>query len=133
MLVCIPSVLTALTKLKAPDIGKILLERLSNEDVGVRTAAATNIGEVKPDGGVDALIAAYKRGEADLVFDTRAAAIEALSKYGAAAALPTLRAALKDKDWAVRVKAAELIKGLDPTIETAQAIRPAPSGRAGEL
>ena len=126
----LPSVLTALTKLKAPDIGKILIERLGSEDVGVRTAAATNIGEVKPDGGVDALIAAYKRGEADLIFDTRAAAIEALSKYGAAAALPTLRAALKDKDWAVRVKAAELVKGLDPTVETVEAIRPAPSGRA---
>ena len=78
---------------------------------------------------MDALVAAYKRGEADLVIDTRAAALEALSKYGAAAAMPTLRAALGDKDWAVRVKAAELLKTLDPTIETAQAIRPAPAGR----
>ena len=128
----LPSVLTALTKLKAPEIGKILIERLGSEDVGVRTSAATNIGEVKPEGGVEALIAAYERGEADLVFDTRAAAIEALSKYGAAAALPTLRTALKDKDWAVRVKAAELIKGLDPTIETAEAIRPAPSARSAK-
>jgi cyclophilin family peptidyl-prolyl cis-trans isomerase/HEAT repeat protein len=128
----IPSVLTALTKLKAPDIGQILLERLSSEDVGVRTAAATNLGDVRPQGGVEALIAAYERGQADLVFDTRAAAIEALSKYGAAAALPALRTALTDKDWAVRVKAAELIKGLDPTIETAQAIRPAPSARAAK-
>ena len=128
----IPSVLTALTKLKAPEVGKVLLDQLINADVGVRTAAATNIGDVKPDGGVDALIAAYKRGEADLVFDSRAAAIEALSKYGAAAAVPTLRAALKDKDWAVRVKAAELLKGLDPTIETAHAIRPAPALRAAK-
>jgi cyclophilin family peptidyl-prolyl cis-trans isomerase len=75
------------------------------------------------------LIKAYKRGEVDLVFDTRAAAIESLSKYGSAAAVPTLRAALTDKDWAVRVKAAELLRALDPTIETAQAIRPAPSAR----
>jgi len=52
--------------------------------------------------------------------------MEALSKYGAAAAIPTLRTALGDKDWAVRVKAAELLKSLDATIETAQAIRPAP-------
>jgi cyclophilin family peptidyl-prolyl cis-trans isomerase len=76
---------------------------------------------------VDALVAAYKRGEADLVIDTRASALEALSKYGAPAAVPTLRAALADKDWAVRVKAAELLKTLDPTIETAAAMRPAPS------
>ena len=52
--------------------------------------------------------------------------MEALSKYGAAAAIPTLRTALGDKDWAVRVRAAELLKSLDATIETAQAIRPAP-------
>ena len=84
----IPSVLTALTKLKAPDIAKILIEHLGKEDVGVRAAAASNIGELKPEGGVEALVAAYKRGEADLVIDTRAAALEALSKYGAAAAVP---------------------------------------------
>jgi len=123
----IPSVLTAMTKLKAPDVARILLEHLAKEDVAIRAAAATNIGELKPEGGVDALIAAYKRGEADLVIDTRAAALEALSKYGAPAAVPTLRTALGDKDWAVRVKAAELLKDLDASIETARAIRPAPS------
>ena len=124
----IPAVLTALTKLKAPDIEKILLARLAGEDVAIRASAATNLGDLKPSGGVEALIAAYARGEADLVVDVRAAAIEALAKYGAAA-VPPLRAALSDKDWAVRVKAAELLKTLDPTIETSQAIRPAPSGR----
>jgi cyclophilin family peptidyl-prolyl cis-trans isomerase/HEAT repeat protein len=126
----IPAVLTALTKLKAPGVAKILFDHLAKEDVGVRSAAAGNIGELKPDGGVDVLVAAYKRGEADLVIDTRAAAMEALSKYGPAAALPTLRTALGDKDWAVRVKAAELLKMLDPTIETARAIRPAPRSPA---
>jgi HEAT repeat protein/cyclophilin family peptidyl-prolyl cis-trans isomerase len=125
----VPSVLTALTKLKAPGIDTVLLEHLNKEDVIVRAAAATNIGEVKSEGAVEALIAAYKRGEADLVIDTRAAALEALSKYGATAAVPPLRAALTDKDWAVRVKAAELLKTLDPTIDTESAIRPAPSSK----
>ncbi|HUP41559.1 MAG TPA: HEAT repeat domain-containing protein [Vicinamibacterales bacterium] len=124
----IPAVLTALTKLKAPGMGQVLIEHLSKDDPGVRAAAAGNIGELKPEGGVDALVAAYKRGEADLLIDTRAAALEALSKYGAAAAIPTLRTALADKDWAVRVKAAELLKALDATIETAHAIRPVPVG-----
>jgi cyclophilin family peptidyl-prolyl cis-trans isomerase/HEAT repeat protein len=127
----IPAVLTALTKLKAPGIEKILFDHLGKEDVGIRSAAAGNIGELKPDGGIDVLVSAYKRGEADLVIDTRAAAMEALSKYGAASSLATLRTALGDKDWAVRVKAAELLKTLDPTIETAQAMRPAP--RAGAV
>ena len=122
----VAAVLTALTKLKAPGLAKILFDHLAKEDVGIRAASASNIGELKPDEGVDALVAVYKRGEADLVIDTRAAALDALSKYGAAAAVPTLRAALQDKDWAVRVKAAELLKALDPTIETAGAIRPAP-------
>ena len=125
----VPSVLTALTKLKAPDVAKVLFEHLGKEDVNVRAAASSNIGEILPEGGVEALVAAYKRGEADLVIDTRAAAIDALSKYGAAA-VPTLRTALADKDWAVRVKAAELLKTLDPSIDTAQAIRPAPSSRS---
>ena len=129
----IPAVLTAMTKLKAPGIAKILFEHLAKDDVGIRSAAAGNIGELKPEGGVDVLVAAYKRGEADLVIDTRAAALEALSKYGAAAAVPTLRTALADKDWAVRVKAAELLKALDPTIETARAIRPAPVPNTVEL
>ena len=123
----VPAVLTAMTKLKAPGLAKILFEHLAKEDAGIRAAAASNIGELKPEGGVDALVAAYKRGEADLVIDMRAAALEALSKYGAAAAVPALRTALGDKDWAVRVKAAELLKALDPTIETARAIRPAPA------
>ena len=122
----IPSVLTAMTKLKAPGLAKILFDHLEKEDVGIRAAAATNIGELKPEGGVDALVAAYKRGEADLVIDTRAAVLEALSKYGGPAAIPLLRTALADKDWAVRVKAADLLKTLDPSIETARAIRPAP-------
>jgi cyclophilin family peptidyl-prolyl cis-trans isomerase/HEAT repeat protein len=125
----IPAVLTALTKLKAPGIDKVLIERLGTEDVGIRAAAAASLGELKAEGGVQALVAAYHRGEADLVIDTRAAAIEALAKYGAAEAMPTLKAALQDKDWAVRIKAAELLKTLDPTVETRDAIRPAPLRR----
>ena len=125
----IPAVLTALTRIKAPGVDKILIERLGSDDVAIRASAAANLGDAKPDGGVDVLLEAYKRGEADLVFDTRAAAIDALSKYGAPA-LPALRNALTDKDWAVRVKAAELLKKADPTIETAQAMRPAPDAPA---
>ncbi len=121
----VPAVLTAMTRLKAPGLAPILFDHVAKDDFGIRAAAAANIGDLKPEGGVDVLVAVYKRGEADLVIDARAAALEALSKYGAAA-IPTLRIALADKDWAVRLKAAELLKALDPTIETAQAIRPAP-------
>jgi len=126
----VPAVLNALTKLKAPGIEKILLERVTSEDVVVRATAAAAIGELKPDGGVEALVAAYKRGEVDLVFDTRTAAIEAIAKYGNAAAMPTLKTALNDKDWVVRTRAASLIKTLDPAVDAAADIRPAPASRA---
>jgi cyclophilin family peptidyl-prolyl cis-trans isomerase/HEAT repeat protein len=124
----IPEVLGALTKLKAPDIVKILLEKLQAEDVGVRAAAATNIGELKPEGVVEALTAAYKRGEVDLLYDVRAAVLEALANYGAAG-VPVIRTALGDKDWAVRIRAAELLKKLEPSTDAALGIRPAPPGR----
>ena len=98
----VPEVLTALTKLKAPGVVKVLLEKLQADDVGIRAAAATNLGELKPeaaaDGIIDALVAAYKRGEVDLLYDVRAAVIEALSNYGPAAGVPVLKTALGDKD-----------------------------------
>jgi cyclophilin family peptidyl-prolyl cis-trans isomerase/HEAT repeat protein len=126
----IPEVLGALTKLKAPDVVKILLQKLQADDVGVRAAAAANIGELKPEGVIDALTAAYKRGEVDLLYDVRGAVLEALANYGAAG-VPVIRAALGDKDWAVRIRAAELLKKLDPATATdaVLAIRPAPVGR----
>ncbi len=126
----IPAVLTALTRLKSPDAGKILLEHLGHDDAVVRTAAAANLGELKPPGSAEALAAAYKRGEADSTYTARAAALTALAKLGAQPALPTLRAALADKNWAVRVKAAELVRSLDPALDAFQMIRPAPIGRS---
>jgi cyclophilin family peptidyl-prolyl cis-trans isomerase len=50
-----------------------------------------------------------------------------LAAYGPAAATPTLTRALEDKDWAVRVHAASLLKQLDPAGSADQKIRPAPA------
>jgi cyclophilin family peptidyl-prolyl cis-trans isomerase len=94
-------------------------------------SAATNLGEMKPEGAAEALIAAYKLGERDASYVARAAALGALAKYSAAVATPTLQAALGDKDWAVRLRAAELLKGLDPSSDAFTAIRPAPSLQPG--
>ena len=124
-----PAVLTSLVKLKSPDVAKILLEQLTSNDATIRTYAADALGDMKPDGAAEALVAAFTRGTADATYTARAAALAALAKLGAAAAVPTLKLALADKDWAVRVRAAELLKTLDPTVNTAQEIRPAPSGR----
>ena len=126
----VPAVLTGLTKLKAPDITTILIQALASEDFVIRTYAANNLGDVKPPEAIEPLVNAFKRGERDGPYTARAAALAALAKYGAAAAVPTLRSALVDKDWAVRVRAAELLKALDPASDTDHAIRPAPSGRS---
>ena len=125
----IPAVLNALTKVKAPNAAATLVERLKADDPVVRTAAATNLGEVKPPDAGPALADAYKFGERDATYIARAAALATLAKYGSAAATPTLKSALADKDWAVRVRAAALLKELDPSssADVDQAIRPSPT------
>jgi HEAT repeat protein/cyclophilin family peptidyl-prolyl cis-trans isomerase len=122
----LPAVLTALTKLKAPDIVKILVQALNHDDFVVRTYAANNLGELRPEEAVQPLVAAFKRGEGDTSYSARVAAMSALAKYGPAVATPTLQSALADKDWAVRERAAELLKTIDPSSDAVHAIRPAP-------
>ncbi len=128
----IPSVLTALTKLKAPDIGNILVaaarqRRRRCSDVGgdqYRRGQARRGG-----GGADRRLQA-RRGRSGFRHADcgDGGALEVRSRRPHCPRSARLSA---DKDWAVRVKAAELLKGLDPTVETAQAMRPAPSARAG--
>jgi HEAT repeat protein len=125
----IPFVLASLVKLKAPSAAGLLLERLKAEDPVVRLAAADGIGELKPANGAAALEEAYRFGQRDGSYGARAAALAAITKYGAAAATPVLRSAFADKDWAVRVRAVMLLKQLDPAAAAgAEAqIRPAPT------
>ena len=123
----VPAVLGALTALKAADLEAILLEQLKNADFGVRTAAARALGEVKPASGAAALREAYRVGQADATYTARAAALGALVSYGAAEATETLKTALTDKDWAIRVRAAEWLAKFEPAFDTAHTIRPAPS------
>jgi HEAT repeat protein/cyclophilin family peptidyl-prolyl cis-trans isomerase len=126
----LPSVLAALTKLKAPSAPQILLDRLKADDAVVRGAAAEGLGELLPAGGAAALAEAYQFGQRDTTYSARTSALAALAKYGTAAATPVLTAALADKDWAVRVSAAVLLKQLDPTADAAAIdakIRPAPT------
>jgi cyclophilin family peptidyl-prolyl cis-trans isomerase/HEAT repeat protein len=125
----IPAVLQALIALKTPMAVDVLLQQLKNDDAAVRAAAATGLGELKPPGAEPALAEAYQFGQRDQSFSARAAALAALSQYGAAAATPVLRTALADKEWAVRLRAALLLKQLDPAsaAEVDQVIRPAPT------
>jgi cyclophilin family peptidyl-prolyl cis-trans isomerase len=82
---------------------------------------------LKPAGVTAALADAYRSGERDVTYVARAAALEALTACGGAEATPVLDAALADKDWAVRVKAAALLKQLNPGSDADSRIRPAPT------
>jgi cyclophilin family peptidyl-prolyl cis-trans isomerase len=97
----------------------------------VRAAAASALGELKPAGGEQALAAAYRAGAADELYQARAAALAALAKYGPAAAQAALNEALGDREWAVRLRAAALLRAFDPATDLSGRIRPAP-GRAIE-
>jgi len=124
----LPAVIDAVAALpnRPPDFAATLLRLLTHADVMVRAAAARGIGALKPASGDGALAEGYRAWLSDGLYQARLAAIESLVQYGAAAATPTLGAALSDPDWAVRLKAAALFRRFDGARDTAHAIRPAP-------
>lgn len=101
--------LHALAAVKAPDLAVRAFAALDAADFVERAAAATIIGDTKPDGGLARLIAAYTRGESDVAFVGRAAALDAIAKYSGDEAIAAVRRGLSDRDWPVRVKAAQLL------------------------
>ena len=121
-----PSVLAALAHFKTPDAATLALAQLKEPDFAVRAAAAHIVGELKPAGGADALRAAYALALGDAATDARGSILSALAEYGAAEASPTLKEALADKDWALRLHAADALTKLDPSGDYRAAIRPAP-------
>jgi cyclophilin family peptidyl-prolyl cis-trans isomerase/HEAT repeat protein len=123
----VPAAIRALVHLAPPDAGSIVLGLLNDPDIAVRSAAATAVGALKPAGGAAALRDAYTTALADSSYGARAAILAALVEYGAAEATPTLKSALADKDWALRVRAADLLARLDPAADGLQQIRPVPS------
>ena len=129
----VPAVLASIARLRAPDAAAVLLEHLKNDDPVIRAAAAAALGELKPPNAQAALADAYKAGQRDVTYVARGAALGALAAYGAADAKPVLTAALADKDWAVRVRAAALLKQLDPASDADTRIRPAPSPRTADF
>jgi len=130
----VPFALAAMVKLKTPNAAAVALEKLKADDFAVRAAAAAAVGDLLPPSGAAALADAYRFGQRDPTYTARAAALAALVKYGAAAA-PVLRSAFTDKDWAVRVRAAMLLKQLDPAsaADADAQIRPAPTATPQEL
>lgn len=122
----LPSVLRGLVRLKARDAATLVLARLKDPDFALRAAAAQLVGQLKPPGGAEALKEAVAKAQDDSTYDARASALSALAEYGAADAIDTVKAALADKDWAVRVRAVVLLARLDPAGDYQHVVRPAP-------
>ncbi len=128
----VAAVLTSLVQLNAPAVGDILLDALKSDDPVVRASAASGIGELRLPAGAQALPAAYQFALRDNTYVARAAIIEAFSKYGIAVARSLLDIALSDKDWAVRIRAAALLRQADPASDAPTRIRPAPTRLAAD-
>ena len=125
----LPAVLEALVAGRSPEVAGLLLERLEATDVVVRSTAARLLAKLLPPGGEAALVAAYDAAESDASFRARAAIVEALAAYGGDAGLGTLRRALADRDWVVRVEAAKHLERLGLESNPGEAIRPAQGQR----
>jgi cyclophilin family peptidyl-prolyl cis-trans isomerase/HEAT repeat protein len=125
--------LRALAVAKAPGADTLLLAALSAEDPEVRRAAVESLADLQATGAVAQLRAAYEAAKDDPVSDTRAAILAALARIDPAAATPVLGAALQDREWAVRMRAAALLAEIDPDRPTAEAMRPAPTRLDGQV
>ncbi len=124
----IPAVLNALIAAKAGGMDKVLVDRLKSDDFVIRTAAANGLAEIKATEAVQPLIEAYRASAGrDVTYVARAAALSALAKLDAAAARPVLQEALMDRDWAVRVRARDLLREQGVT-DVDEAMRPAVPG-----
>jgi cyclophilin family peptidyl-prolyl cis-trans isomerase/HEAT repeat protein len=127
----VPAVLAALVIAKAPDAEPLARERLQAADVAVRAAAATALGDLKAAASVPALVAAYRAAKGDTTYVARAAALAAVDRIDRQASRPLLAEALGDADWAVRVRAAALLRE-QGAAGSAETMRPAAAGKPVE-
>ena len=126
----VPAVLGALVAAKPPGVEAMLLGRLRSDDFVVRTAAANGLADLKATSAVPALSEAYRASGGDSTYVARAAMLNAIHRIDPAAARPLLLEALRDQEWAVRVRVAALLKEQGVTEGTDDAIRPAAAGVA---
>jgi len=130
----LPAVLAALASAKVPGAEGPLVAALGAEqDVVVRSAAAEALGTLRAASAVAPLVGAWTAAQKDADYSARAAILGALAAIDRTAAAPVLTAALADPDWAVRLRAAALLKEIDASKDVSAAIRPAPSSLAAAV
>jgi len=117
--------LTSLAAVKAPGAAERLVASLADPDPVVRMASARGLEQLKVASAGPALVKAFEASATDTTYVARAAILGALVAVDRAAAAPLVTAALADKDWAMRIRAATLARTLDAS-STASPSRPAP-------
>ena len=127
----VPPALEALAASKPQGFEKILLEKLQADDFAVRAAAASALAGLKSSSAIPALIEAYKIALGDVTYATRDALLTAINAIEPATGRQMLRQALTDKDWALRLRAAALLRQSGDT-DVEAAMRPAPSDIAAD-
>jgi cyclophilin family peptidyl-prolyl cis-trans isomerase/HEAT repeat protein len=126
----VPAVLSALVASRAAGVEQLALDRLAAKDFVLRSTAATALADLKSTSALPSIVAAYRAAAGDKEYGARAALLSAIARLDSAAARPLLEEALHDPDWAVRVRAAALLKEQNAaTPQTAAAMRPAVAGR----
>ncbi len=123
----IPAVLAAIVASRAPGADAILIEHLKADDFVVRAAAANGLAELKAISALPPLIAGYREWDGDRTYLARAAALGAIARIDPTVARPVLEDALKDREWAIRVRAALLLR--EHGVADAEPARPAQGGR----
>jgi cyclophilin family peptidyl-prolyl cis-trans isomerase len=124
----VPAVLAGLAASKAPGAAALIRAKLRATDVVVRSAAAQALGELKAVDVVSDLRVAYTAASGDAAYTARASMLAVLAQLDPAGTRPLLTEALKDKDWAVRVRAADLLREQKVTDGVPLAMRPATAG-----
>jgi cyclophilin family peptidyl-prolyl cis-trans isomerase/HEAT repeat protein len=128
----IPAVLNALAAINAANAAQEFVERLKSDDPAVRAAASRGLATIKAPNATAALTEAFKTGQRDGLNNARSAALAALTALDPAAAKGLLMSALADRDWAVRMRAADHLRRLDPAADVSS-MRPAPAPSVPEL
>ena len=129
----LPAVLNALASLGAASAEQLLVERLSSDDVVVRQTAAAGLVRLKARTAVPALVKAYDIADKDPTYVARAAILSAVLELDRGTGRSLLDRALEDRDWAMRVRAATLLRTIDPEADVRMRIRPAPAAVLPEL
>jgi cyclophilin family peptidyl-prolyl cis-trans isomerase/HEAT repeat protein len=124
----VPAVLTALAASRAPGAVAVVRGKLRAPDVVIRSAAAQALAQLKAVEAVADLRTAYTAAGADAAYTARASILAALVQLDPAGARPLLQEALKDKDWAVRVRAVDLLREQKVEGGVPVATRPATAG-----